>query len=173
MRDIMIDTETMGMPPFAVITQIGLRRFDRLTGELGAGICVNIQIQSCIDYGLDVTGSSIKFWLEQPGRSFLESPLSLPKGLSLVSEFVRKKDIVWSHSTFDMTVLQGAYIAVGQGVPYSYKNVRDIRTLVDLSGIKREKKEEGDEATHNALEDCDRQVAYCVPMLRKLQGGAE
>lgn len=168
-KDVMLDIEALGSPPDGVITQIGLRRFDRLTGELGWGLCVNVSIQSCLDYGLTVSGGAVKFWLDQPGRTFLKDPQSLPKALSFVSEFVTKRDYIWSHATFDINILEGAYRAIKQGVPFAHRNIRDIRTLVDLAEIKN-KQGQGDPKTHNALDDCDYQVGYCVEMFRKLKG---
>ncbi len=172
-NDTMLDIETLGTSVGSVVTQIGLRRFNRQTGELGVGLSVNISIKSCLSYGLTVDAGSLKFWFLQPQKTFLQEPLELPKALALVGGFLGKKDCVWCHSTFDIPVLQGAYNAVGQGIPWSFRNVRDIRTLCDLSGGGKRAKVEGDPKSHDALSDADYQIGYCVPMLQKVQGGAE
>ena len=175
MKDIMVDIETLGTDNNAVITQIGACYFDRYTGDIGEKLSVNIEIGSCLDKGLTVTSGSIKFWLERGEKAtFLNGPTSLSRGLSKFTQFIDKKAIMWSHATFDPVILASAYKAIGQGIPYLYKNLRDIRTLVDLSGIKYEKKkEEGDPKSHDALEDCLYQVEYCTKCFKALQDKIE
>ncbi len=61
-----------------------------------------------------------------------------------------------------------AYKLIGKKPPFHYRCARDIRTLVDLANLRYEPK--GDEKTHNALEDCERQVKYCVECFNRLKG---
>ena len=170
-KDVMLDLETLGTDNNAVVTQIGACYFDRYTGDIGEKLSVNLEIGSCLEKGLTITSGSIKFWLERKEQAtFLSKPESLSKGLSLFTQFIDKKAIMWSHATFDPIILASAYRAIGQGLPYSYRNLRDIRTLVDLSGIKYKKDEnEDDPKDHDALNDCLYQVGYCVECFKALQ----
>jgi len=170
MKDIMVDIETLGTANNSVVTQIGAIYFNRYTGELGKELLVNIQIQDCLNKGLQVDAGSIKFWFEQPERSFLDRPTTLMDALQQLRDFhnIDNKALVWAHSTFDFPILHNAYRKVGQGFCFPYRNLRDIRTLVDLSGIKYKKGSSGDPKTHNALDDCKHQVKYCTEAFNKI-----
>lgn len=52
-----------------------------------------------------------------------------------------------------------------------HKDARDIRTLVNLSGIDL-KTYDWNKKTHNALDDCKFQVTYCVDAMKKLVAAA-
>ena len=172
MKDIMVDIETLGTNNDSVVTQIGACYFDRNNGDIGDKLSVNVEINSCLERGLTITGGSIKFWLERKEQAtFLSKPTPLPKALSLFTQFVNKEAIIWSHATFDPVILASAYKAIGQGIPYSYRKLRDIRTLVYLAKIEYKKKEgkEEDPKSHDALGDCLYKVEYCVKCFNKLQ----
>ncbi len=170
-NDIMLDLETLGTRHDSVITQIGACYFDRHTAKIGKTLLVNVEINSSLERGMTVTGGAIKFWVERgENATFLEKPERITLALAKVSDFMKKKKkaIIWCHSTFDAIILANAYYAIGQGLPYSYRAIRDIRTLVDLSGVKREKSA-GDPKTHDALEDCIYQVGYCCECFKGLE----
>jgi len=169
MHDVMLDLETLGTAPGSVITQIGAVYFDRHTGELGKEFTVNINIGDCMKHGLVVDAGSLEFWLEQPreNASFLKEAVPLTKALQMLREFYDGEAIAWAHATFDFPMLHMAYRAVEQGMFMPYRNMRDIRTLVDLS--KRPyKKGKGDPKNHNGLDDCKYQVQYCVECFQML-----
>lgn len=169
MKDLMVDIETLGTGINSVITQIGACYFDRFTGELGETFLVNIRIQDCLDKGLTVDGGAIKFWFEQNHKDFLEAPIDLTKALGHFKQFCKKDTIAWAHATFDFPIISNAYRLHSQGLPFSYRNMRDIRTLVDLANIPyKQYKREG--THHNALDDCKYQVKYCVDCFRALKG---
>ena len=170
MNDIMLDIETLGTGNNSIVIQIGAVYFNRDAGELGKELSVNITLQSCFDVGLKADSGSLKFWFNQPQPySWLNSPIDLNKALQLLREFYDKKALVWSHSTFDFPRLAEAYTAIGQGFALPYRNLRDIRTLVDLSGIEYKKDVKGDPKNHDALDDCKYQVKYCVKAFDKLK----
>lgn len=168
MKDLMVDIETLGTSPTALITQIGACYFDRLTGQIGDKLCHNVSIQDGLDLGFSVDGSTIEFWLRQPGRTFLEGPLySVGDALANFSSFAKGCTSAWAHATFDFPILANAYNVLRMKLPFSYRLTRDIRTLVDLSGVKVPKA--ASEETHNALDDCIYQVEYCVKYFKELR----
>ena len=175
MRDLMLDIETLGTSYGSVVTQIGLLYFDRYSGKTGESLKINLNISDQLKSGLKVSADSLAFWFAQPKRTFLENTVTLLKGLQLVRDFTfSKSDLkVWAHATFDFPILEALYKITGQGFPFQYRRLRDIRTLVDLSGIdyKKEIKGEGvgDPKTHDALEDCYYQVKYCTMCFNKLK----
>lgn len=172
-NDIMLDTETLGVKPYAVVVQIGAVYFDRYTGELGKELSVNISIQDCLNHGLKVDAGALKFWFEQKNRSWLKSPVNLSKGLQMLRDFYDKKALVWAHATFDFPLLSCAYDVLGQSLPFPYRKLRDIRTLVDLSNLPYKKNKEGDPKTHDANDDCKYQILYCTECFQTLKGKYE
>lgn len=173
--ECMLDIETLGTKGNSVITQIGAVYFDRATGDIKDKFSVNVSIQDCLDCGLNVDAGAIKFWLSQPPPyTFLTQALPLREALGKFRVFYKKNTLLWSHATFDIPILTNAHEAVGQKVPFNYKDLRDIRTLVDLSGVTQEEIKDGMRnvpTTHDALEDCERQVAYCYPLINRISGG--
>jgi len=164
-NDLMVDIETLGTSHNAVITQIGACYFDRYTGLLSdykTQFQVNIQIQDCLDKGLVIDGGALKFWFEQGTErmTWLKDPVLLSKALNDFREFSKKAKNVWSHATFDIPIIANAYKVMGSKLPFSYRYCRDIRTLVELSGIQSHAPRK--DKTHTALEDCIYQVKYCV-----------
>ena len=161
MKDLMVDIETLGRAN-GVITQIGACFFDRYTGEIGSEFLVNVQPADCIKYGLIMEWDTVKWWMEQPKESWtwIKDPVVLKKALNCFYEFAKGCETVWAHATFDFPILMNAYIAINHKFPFHYRAMRDIRTLVDLSGLpyNKEKKDK----THDALDDCKYQVKYCV-----------
>ena len=168
----MVDLETFGTDTNSMIVSIGAVFFDLNTGAIGDEFYTNIRSSSCAEYGLTANGSSIEFWLRQPDEArlaLLENPLpvALTKGLHQFTEFygpeVGKNNIWGNGSVFDNMVLKNAYKAVKKPLPWSYRNDRDVRTLVELgkqSGFDYHKIErEG--VYHNALDDAKHQVKFC------------
>ena len=62
---LMLDLETMGNESHSVICSIGAVEFDIITGETGRAFYEMVSLQSCLDLGLKVTGSTIEWWLGQ------------------------------------------------------------------------------------------------------------
>lgn len=171
MLDLMVDIETLGTGSNALIIQIGACYFDRLTGQIGDTFCQNISISDGLTQGFSVDGSTIEFWLQQPGRSFLLATQDVKTVLEDFSKFAKRCKSVWAHATFDFPILANAYYRLHMKLPFYYGLARDIRTLVDLSGV--EPPETTPEKTHNALDDCIYQVGYCTKCFKKLRGNEE
>lgn len=175
----MLDLETFGTGPTAMIASIGGVFFDLMTGELGAEFYCNVDIESCQKYGLIADGGAIKFWCSQPdvARNALfdnPKPIALPDALSLFSKFYGdfKKTNIWGNGcNFDNVVLGNAYKAIKKDKPWGYSQDRDVRTLVQLgklSGLQRQDcKREG--THHNALDDAKYQVKYCSYIYKYLR----
>jgi len=175
MNDLMVDIETLGTGQNSVITQIGACYFDRETAEVKETFLVNVQIQDCLDKGLKVDSGALKFWFGEIFKrgtpTFLKEPLPLASALGQLKQFaeLHTEAPVWSHSCFDMGRLDDAYHILGQKLGISYRRIRDIRTLVDLSDIKWTSVPK-EEKTHDALDDCKRQVRYCTGCFNAIRG---
>jgi hypothetical protein len=173
MKDLMVDIETLGNGPTSVLTQIGACFFDRYTGEIGEKFCQNISVQNCLDMGLQLDWDTIKWWFEQTEeKTWMKEPQPLGKVLGQFSAFAKPAEAVWSHATFDMPIIANAYRRIKQGLPFHYRAMRDIRTLTDLAKVSKEEiaATPANGKTHNGLDDCVFQVAYCVKCFNKLKG---
>lgn len=171
MKDVMIDLETLGTRYNAMVVQIGACYFDWETGEVDRGFSATIDPGSygdkfTVDYG------TIKWWMEQSDRAralLFESPMSLVEAMFGLTAFLgENKDVLlWSHATFDMPILQNAYETVGMKNPVSFRNMRDLRTLVDLADYTDELERDG--THHHALDDAKFQARYALEALKKLK----
>jgi len=136
MKDIMIDLETMGTTPNSVIVQIGACYFDRISGKTGCEFLMNVSMKSCMDLGLTMDASTVEWWLNKTNRSFLQQPIhDVKEVFDYLFNFCNKCKCVWAHATFDFPILMNAYNKINYNLPFSFRDCRDLRTLVDLAGI--------------------------------------
>ena len=173
MKDLMLDLETMGSGYGSVITQIGACYFDRYSGEIGLTFCRNIDMDDAVREGFKIEPGSVKFWLGQPGRTFLENPEPIRQVLESYRIFAKHAECVWSHSTFDFSMLQDACQRLGIKVVHSYRKTKDIRTLMELADTHKADDTINPEKAHDGLADAIYQVGYCVRafnIIKKHQG---
>jgi hypothetical protein len=165
----MLDLETMGLAPGAIIRSIGAVTFDldgRLNADQYASYYANITHESCVEAGLTADQSTIDWWAAQPQATqdiFLRDPVALKDALLGLISFWNHVDgvEVWSQgAAFDVVLLEHAFKAVGLRAPWRFYNVRDTRTAYQLFDFDyHAEHREGIE--HYALDDCYHQ-AKCV-----------
>jgi DNA polymerase III epsilon subunit-like protein len=174
MTDVMIDLETLSIRPNAVILVIGAIKFnrgetwDKITDEHNIEkldyFYTRICISSCLQEGLCVDQSTEKWWNEQeydvkyeallhPDRTPVKEAL-----LSFSKWFGHNYNTkIWGNgSSFDCTILSEAFKRCGMEKPWKFYNERDLRTIIDLGGIKISHLPQYKK--HNALWDCYRQI---------------
>ncbi len=162
---LMLDIETMGNESFSSIISMGALEFDINTGKTGKEFYVNVDLQSCLDYGLTVNASTIMWWMkqsEQARKDFVEkTPLRIEAALLDFCQFCNKEYQIWGNSArFDCGILQNAYNKLSIPIPWDFRKERCVRTLVSLNPeIKENFPSIG--TAHNALSDCYYQVGYC------------
>jgi DNA polymerase III epsilon subunit-like protein len=159
----MIDIETLDTKSSAVILSIGAVEFDeqRILSEFHR----HIDIQSCIDKGLTVSGSTILWWLEQSeeARTRLQQPANQLEAVlaELQQAFNWDGKEVWANgSDFDLPILANAYRACGySNAPWPYYQGRDYRTVRKMfpKSVLNEYTVEP-VCAHDALEDARAQV---------------
>lgn len=176
MKDVMIDLETFGTTHNAVVVQAGACYFDRVTGEIGETFLENINADTSLQHGFEVTGSTIYWWLEQNK----EAQNSIMNGfrenvevtITNLNDFLKGAKCVWSHATFDFVILMNHFNRLNIIPLIHYTAARDIRTLVDLAKIDH-KNYERIGTYHNALDDCLYQVKYVTDCLNAMKGRIE
>ena len=174
---VMLDLETLGQRPGAVIVSIGAWAFNVEDPQNGVPFYMRINPQSCIDVGLRMDPSTVLWWLQQNDvarREFagLEEAFALQKVLLQFGEWMANWNRIGQHgprvwgngATFDNVLLTSAYAACKMQTPWSYHADRCYRTLralypdVDLppaTGIQ-----------HHALEDAKWQALHLAAIFQ-------
>lgn len=165
-NDIMIDIETFGQGYNAVVVQVAMSYFNRETGEIGDSTIINIDANDSLKYGFEMDKDTLDWWATQPKEVFDSlsvNAIPVEEALANIKKFIKFGALIWCHSTFDAPILGNMYRRVygaNKSVPWGYKNVRDIRTLCDLSKINLELYDWEKEKTHNAGDDVRFQIKY-------------
>lgn len=162
----MVDIETLGTKPGAIILAIGAVEFDIETGKTGREFYANIDLQTSINYGFELDTNTLKWWMNQSNeaRSHLfVDEISLGDALLSFGNMFNGTDyFVWGNSNrFDLGLLEEAHNKAGFLIPWDYRKERDVRTLVSLRPNIKENYIHKDGVDHSALSDCYKQIGYC------------
>jgi exodeoxyribonuclease VIII len=183
--DYMIDIETLGKGNDALILSIGVMPF--FLGDkpsvppTGSGFSVNINVESSQLLGAKMDASTILWWMTQDDNArdiFGGITDTLPHALDRLTSYLNvtagSTDIVvWGNgSTFDISILEDNFRLAGMKEPWNFRNVRDMRTMVDLYGrmdhTVRMSRSEEDGYLHTALGDAVHQARKLVSLQRQL-----
>lgn len=172
---VMLDIETLGTRPGCAVLSIGAVEFDpRGDGERNSLYC-DIDAVDCQRFGLAIDADTVKWWMQQPDKARMAAVnggSTLPAALGHLSAWLHPmtKLRLWTNGiNFDLPILEAAYRACGITVPWSYRDGRDVRTLMELAGLTP-----ADVPTieglveHNALHDCLWQVKAVQMAFRRL-----
>ncbi len=164
MIDISIDIETLADVPGAAIATIGGYAVSDTAGTpYMVGGVSEFYVVLNDETGI-ITPKTVRWHAKQsdPVGNLGGNPIDLRTGIQKFSIWLRrmnahKEDTVriWSHATFDMPIIAGAYHRLGLRPPWRYRDCRDLRTLYDLAGGRPEV---GHGGKHNALEDAKAQM---------------
>jgi len=165
---VMVDLETFGTTPNAVITSIGAVRFDPYgtwidTWAFHIHVAVASQPRRSIDAG------TVLWWLQQSdaARNALVSGQDAAADLTLALEafasFVDGADEIWCNgASFDLPTLAHAFAEVGDKTPWAYWQERDLRTLKALNPQRIERSG----TAHHALDDALHQARLVQHILQ-------
>lgn len=170
MPNVMLDLETLDTRPTGAILSIGAVVFS------GKGVTdefyQTIFLQSCIDAGLTVNGSTFRWWMERPdeARSALfTKSLSLEEALTKFEQWLPAGSKVWGNgSDFDNAMLAHAFDKLGMEVPWKFWNNRCYRTTNALLGKNIPVERSG--THHNALDDARTQAEHLIQILNAIKG---
>lgn len=169
MKHVMVDLETMGTGPDAAIIQIGACRFDPAKPEstcIGVvGFEQAVSLQSSIFWGGSTDKETQEWWRtkadETARASVCKDPIQIGVALMRFSQWLdqgEEYETIWSHgAAFDIPILDGAYRRLGLKAPWSYRKVRDTRTVFGLAKGRGWTPRPGQTA-HTALADAKAQV---------------
>lgn len=160
--DLMIDTETAGLPPTGALLSIGAVFFDLHTQTLGPTFNRTIHLASSVRHGGTMDASTVLWWLRQDAKAqkavaYGGEPIDLVLGdfSQWIAAHCRHEDVrPWGNgASFDLTIVGGAYKRLDMATPWHFTNERDFRTVRNqFPQVEYDPSQKGDDA-HNALVD--------------------
>ena len=178
-HDLMIDVESIGLPPTGALLSLGAVFFNTEAAALGPEYNAIIHLGSAMSGGGTADASTIIFWLGQSdearntvrfgGRHINEV---LQEFSDWITQTCRHADVrPWGNSArFDLTLVEGAYKRAGITVPWHWVNERCFRTTRNqYPQVVYDPKEKG-EGAHNALEDAKFQARHLFKIKHRNKG---
>lgn len=183
---VMIDLETLSTHNNAAIIEIGAVEFNKYTGEVGEKFNVIIDPKDWCKNDRHVDGETIQWWFNQTNEArkrfvtkqkYIEY-CTLKHALQKLRYFIMDCDsvdedknvVVWGNgATMDISILENAFNYFDIEVPWKYRAVNDVRTIVDLNpSIKKNCEFEWD-VRHSAIADCLYQIKYTTDTIKSLK----
>lgn len=171
--NIMVDIETLGTEPDAVVLSIAAVDFDN-----GREFYRKIDPQVQLDRGRSVTAAAIEFWMAQPeearaasfGSLNVRSPVDaligftdwLHNNYGLDDNHKLDNVMFWAKPPrFDAVILNSLYDWAYITRPWTHRQWRDVRTAMDIAGLPDDWKPKRPIAgvPHHPLYDCHWQIA--------------
>jgi len=168
MKDLMLDSETLGIGPDGALVSIGAVFFDEDAGTLGDTFYRNINLATAVRDGGVMDPGTVMWWLGQDdaARNAIrfngeDIRVALAAFKSFIESRVRVDEVrVWGCSpTFDCQKIDRAMARAGLKTPWKYFLERDYRTIRE-----RNLSVEQDVRTglHNALDDAIFQAKHLM-----------
>lgn len=160
--DLMIDLETLDVGEFPALLSIAGQLFDPHTTQLGENFHYKIDPQSCVRIGGTVGTDTFFWWLRQSEEARSNILEGTRCNVSYVVDFIQgwcdcnEIGNIWSHgSDFDIRILAKYFQALNKRVPWSFRNVRDTRTVYAIGDTFFDKWDAGIHGgvAHDALSD--------------------
>lgn len=140
--DIMIDLETLATSTDAVILSIGAVKFDPFGKDVEEpamdSFYVKVDIDSCNEINLVASDDTIAWWAQQSKEAQEEAfggdnRIHIRDAMDQLYKFCWGAKRVWSNgAAFDIPICETAYKRLNKAIPWSFWQVRDVRTAFDL-----------------------------------------
>ncbi len=174
--DIMLDFETLADTQNAAILSMAAVPFNLETGEMGKAFYEYIDLQSCLEVGMEVTGNTFYWWLtkSEDARQEITSndirrhiqyiPSAfrawLTKSEDARQEINEKEIRIWGNGAkFDLGILDNLYRKTQVINPFNFRNERCVRTYASLRPeIMANFEYHG--TKHHPVDDCRNQIRY-------------
>lgn len=168
MKNIMLDLETMGTRCNSAIVAIGAVEFDEDLGIIDR-FYETVDLQSCLDKGLDITGATVMWWMkqsEEARRDICKDNIPLKDALKAFQDWIGKGNIqIWGNgAAFDNAILKNAYTKFKVDNPWPHWSDRCYLTIKN-SYPKVELKRTG--TFHNAVDDAESQANHLIQIVQK------
>ena len=178
MAHLMIDIETLGTTPDALILTVAAQSFDPVgDGYYNQSYYARVDFDSQLDRKIE--DGTLKWWATQNSmareEAFPEDDRKpLEQVLDELGKLIWQSSAIWANGpTFDMTILEHAYKSYKKPLPWQYYRVRDARTVYMLKSdsavlSNSQVTDVNRPASHHALDDCRRQIDLLQQTLRQL-----
>ena len=178
MAHLMIDIETLGTTPDALILTVAAQSFDPVgDGYYNQSYYARVDFDSQLDRKIE--DGTLKWWATQNSmareEAFSEDNRKpLEQVLDELGKLIWQSNAIWANGpTFDMTILEHAYKSYKKPLPWQYYRVRDARTVYMLKSdsavlSNSQVTDVNRPASHHALDDCRRQIDLLQQTLRQL-----
>jgi len=174
---VMLDLETMGNKSNSAIISIGAVEFDIETGETGDTFYAGVDLQSCLDMGLIVNGSTLMWWMEQnetARKKVAEGGDHISTVLGIFNDWFKHLGEgvqIWGNGArFDIGIMEDAYVKCALPIPWEFRYERDLRTLVSFAPeIKLKATKEFKGVEHDPIDDCKLQIDYASKIWNKIK----
>lgn len=168
--EVMLDLESMGVGVKPALIQVAAVAFNKVTGEEISTFDYKVDLSSSMSYGLDITASTIKFWMTHPSVND-ETRGIVMSGTDTLTEVLGKfsnwytslsddKCLVWGNGVASDNVwLRSAYDATDLSCPFTFREdmcLRTVRSIANAKGYERLFSFEGNQ--HDGLDDCRYQI---------------
>lgn len=140
--DVMIDLETLATSTDAAILTIGAVKFDPYGKDVEEpamdSFYVKVDLDSCDELGLAVNDDTIAWWSQQSKEAQAEAfegtdRIHIRDAFDQLYKFCWGAKRVWSNgAAFDVPICETVYKRLNKAVPWSFWQVRDVRTAFDL-----------------------------------------
>ena len=185
--NVMIDIETIGLSPEAVVLTIGMVKFDpNSLDDPFDGVHIKLSPNEQKNDGRAINRDTLEWWSRQDPKVREEAfgpegQLSVREGLVKIIEYFKVLDStdhnqghiylskVWGQGYgFDMTILKNLFQQYDMQEPWMFYQERDSRTLFGL--LEQDPRPaEGQTNLHNALSDAYYQAIGVQKALRALK----
>ena len=176
----MLDIETLGIDPGAIVLSVAAQKFDIETGKISKTFYEKISIEDSIkNHKLEMDRDTFIWWIKENPQLFVNQAsgdLHLKSVLAMFAAWLAENDeeyFIWGNSNrFDLGHLSFLYSNIMGGKhPWDFRNERDLRTLISFyPEVKEEIKFEG--TKHSPLDDCGHQIKQAVAVWNKLKKNA-
>ncbi len=177
MKHWMLDLECLGDSDYPAISEIGLLSFDIkdivVTNTESLDLCISIP--SLLREGFEITQKTWDWWSVQKGFfGQVTGTLDIKEALQQVQNTINFEDYIWSHATYDTSVLTRAFNKLKMKIPWSRRNELDLRTIRFFNehlklGCKKIKYG----TKHNAQDDCMAQAITLQKFMKTLRSNLE
>lgn len=173
-NDVMLDIETLGTGPKAVVLSIGAARFDVFSAKPMNGFVQTLDIDEQTKLGRTITRGTFNWWMQQSDDA--RKAISAGEGMDVVETLHRLRAFckgakrVWGFgSDFDNAIVRSLEEDVGTKNSWAYRGNRCFRTFVNLFDPKGEYRPKHPEGFvgHNALHD----ALYQAQWMREIVHG--
>jgi hypothetical protein len=141
--DIMIDLETLATSTDAAILTIGAVKFDPYGKDISepkmTSFYVRVDPDSCHELGLVTNDDTIAWWAQQSKEAQDEAfgegvdRVHIRDAFEQLYKFCWGAKRVWSNgAAFDVPICEHVYRKLNKSIPWSFWQVRDVRTAFDL-----------------------------------------